>query len=748
MDASDLSQQVNTIIGQLHGLFDEIGVPDHDRGERTAELFSALSETLNNQVRHVTQEKKDMVEEANRIVVAIRQMEKSLDSARSPRSSRLNDSDLKITYPLTRCLTVLKDKHGQVARLYRERFEQIRKLVLALESYSSHLESTFVKIALPPTGPNQSLPPTFDLSPAYVDQLDHEFTRVYEEYARRVATVKALSEHIISLWAELGTPQAQIDGAIVKFHRESPEQLGLHEDDISRLRAKRDKLVDDKKNREKRLKELRVAVEDLWEKLKVDEGDRKAFLNSNRGCGIRQINEFEDELSRMNEQKRQNLHIFVDEARVKLQSLQDALYFSEEEMLDFTPAFSDVLSDALLDAHEREISRLEALTEQRAPTLALVDRHRSLIQERDELQASSQDASRLMMRGQKGEKRDPGKLLREEKMRKRISKELPKVAAELRTHLEQWEDEFGRPFLVYGERYLNLLEESESRPALPARSKTPAGPPPSASKRPGTGSVSRANSVISRAGTVSRPKTPGAAPNGNGTLKRAQTVSHPPSANGFSPTRLPQRAPLSNLMNASNSPERARPESRAGYGTLRAAPPMLRAPPPKMRELMQSPPLEVDNPYKNTGLNSSVIVRPVEPEDVYDSRYSDESYGRQYGNESYVSHGSIRAVGRPNYPQAPPPRQISHTSESTVSGSENWETYDDISEPEADASDTYYAKVRAARNNQSSPEDHYTNLQASQIKRPRGVPEAPVHGTIDAEGNRMLSGSEWTDDGY
>lgn len=93
-----------------------------------SQLFSALSETLNNQVRHVTQEKKDMVEEANRIIVAIRQMEKSLDSSRSPRGSRLNDSDLKITYPLTRCLTVLKDKHGQVARLYRERFEQIRSM--------------------------------------------------------------------------------------------------------------------------------------------------------------------------------------------------------------------------------------------------------------------------------------------------------------------------------------------------------------------------------------------------------------------------------------------------------------------------------------------------------------------------------------------------------------------------------------------------------------------------------------------
>jgi hypothetical protein len=38
MDASYLSQQVNTIIGQLHGLFDEIGVASHDRETREAEV--------------------------------------------------------------------------------------------------------------------------------------------------------------------------------------------------------------------------------------------------------------------------------------------------------------------------------------------------------------------------------------------------------------------------------------------------------------------------------------------------------------------------------------------------------------------------------------------------------------------------------------------------------------------------------------------------------------------------------------
>lgn len=70
MDTSYLTTQVATIIGQLHGLFDEIGVSHPERQSRETEvhsldreegpvtdftkLFTALSETLHNQLRLVT----------------------------------------------------------------------------------------------------------------------------------------------------------------------------------------------------------------------------------------------------------------------------------------------------------------------------------------------------------------------------------------------------------------------------------------------------------------------------------------------------------------------------------------------------------------------------------------------------------------------------------------------------------------------------------------------------------------------
>ena len=53
MDTGYLAQQVTTIIGKLHSLFDEIGVPSHERDSRESDLFSSLSETLHNHLRLV-----------------------------------------------------------------------------------------------------------------------------------------------------------------------------------------------------------------------------------------------------------------------------------------------------------------------------------------------------------------------------------------------------------------------------------------------------------------------------------------------------------------------------------------------------------------------------------------------------------------------------------------------------------------------------------------------------------------------
>ncbi|KAJ5411317.1 Microtubule-associated protein MAP65/Ase1/PRC1 [Penicillium crustosum] len=718
VDTGYLTTQVNNIVAQLHGIYDEIGVPARERESREAELFSALSETLNNHLKVVDEEREDMTQEAERLITAIQQMESSLSDERANGQYELNRDDLRVTYPLNKCIAFLREKNDAMSKLHRERYEQVKKLVDALESYSSHLEPSFVKLELPPTAPGSSIPPSFDLSPLYVTALDAEFTHVYEEYHRRIAQVQSACEEMIKLWAELGTPQAQTDSTIVKCYRESPEQLGLHEDDVANLMAKRNKLVEEKKGRERKINDLRSTVISLWDRFGVEEADRKAFLAANRGCGLRTINDLEEELTRLNELKRQNLHLFVEDARCRLQELWDALFFSEEEMLDFTPAFSDVCSDALLEAHEAEITRLEAIKEQRAPTLEMIERHRTLLTDREALATSSQDASRLMGRGNKGEKRDPGKLLREEKLRKRIAKELPKLEADLRKELEHWEDEFGRPFLVHGERYLDALTPVKSM--LPPRSKTPSG-------------------ATSRAGATS-------------------------------PSKLPARVPLGNMPHGNNSPERRMQPGAYSSSTLNGKMPPPRGPPPRMRALTVESREDrfshlMEPPRCNSAM-SSAYVRPVSPEDVYDDRqrsfmsasgFSNSQRSTGFSHSSHSSQSSLslnsssQAFPRPNpYLQhaAPPPaaRQVSNSStvNTATSGSENWETFEDGSGSEADPSDIYYSKLRAAHGGKRFAPEDGADLTGKKAKGIRSVsPDGPHPGQV-----LRVAGSdnEWADD--
>ena len=631
----------------------------------------------------------------------------------------------------------------------------------ALESYSSHLEPSFVQIKLPPTSHNAKLSPSVDLSPSYVTALDNEFSRVYQEYVQRVAQVKSIAEDVVNLWAELGTPQAQTDTTIVKYYRDAPEQLGLHEQDMRKLESRRGKLLEEKRGRELRLKELKSQVEGLWNRLGVEEADRKRFLAGNRGCGLRSINEFEAELDRLNELKRQNLHLFVEDARYKLQELWDSLYFSEEEMLEFTPAFSDVYSDALLSAHEGEIARLEALREQRAPTLHLIHKHRSLIKDREELAASSQDASRLLAKGNKGEKRDPTRLLREEKTRKRITKELPKIEAELKQVLERWEDEYGRPFLVQGNRYLDELAASAAK-VLPPRSKTPSVPPPStrSNKAPPSAANSRPGSVVGSVIRSHPPPASGAKTPKGGTLKYNPLASSTASTvGGRTPTKIPARVPLGNMRHGNNSPERHAPAA-ATYetNTMRKMAPPARAPPPKMRDLFEPPSEAIAYDSENircasaTSSTGSGSVRHITPEDVYDDRermsYAHYSVVESEQNtpKQYQPHQQ-----RSQYVPPADSRQISTTSTTTTtaSGSENWETFDDASEPEVDASEQYYAKLRATKTGKRfTPDGGYTPPRGAAGKRVRAMYGNSQRTNQENGGRFVPAGSDagWTDE--
>ncbi|KAK4916416.1 Microtubule bundling protein, partial [Elasticomyces elasticus] len=140
-----------------------------------------------------------------------------------------------------------------------------------------------------------------------------------------------------------------------------------------------------------------------------------------------------------------------------------------------------------------------------------------------------------------------------------------------------------------------------------------------------------------------------------------------------------------------------------------------RAPPPKMRNLMETmatPQLmqvynSADRPGSVLSHNdtqmSSRFVRPTSPEDVYNDNPERMSYmsasmiGR---NPLYTQQADFHSSVHANSAR-PPSRQASNTSSNlttgtTVTNSENWETFSDTSEAEPDRhiQDMYHAKLK------------------------------------------------------
>ncbi|KAK9245466.1 microtubule associated protein-domain-containing protein [Lipomyces tetrasporus] len=451
---SYISSQLIVINDKLQLLYDEIGISEDERNTRERNLYSAVSHALEQQVEEVTAEKENLYRSCLDLREQLTTMVAALQDVRDFDMSCESGGDLEIKPPLIAAFERLNQKHENLKGLYSQRYQKAHELFENLRTLSSAMEGFAVQHNLLALNPD-----TLSLTNSNVAALESEVLRLSKEYDCRVRIVQEAANQIVTLWAQLGTSQHSIDRDILACYKDKPELLGLTNAHLENLSSKTKVLQQEKDSRLSRLSATKAAVQHLWTKLSEDEAFIKAFDRANRGIALHVIEAYEQELARLNEKKRDHMHIFIEDARQTLQKLWDSLYFSEDEMLEFTPAWTDIFTDASLAAHESEIARLEQLLHERKPTLALIDAYRELQQDIVDLEQSQQDASRLMSRGRG--RHDPSRLLREEQMRKRIAKRKPKIMSDLTTALHKWEKENDRPFMVSGERFLDVLREEE-----------------------------------------------------------------------------------------------------------------------------------------------------------------------------------------------------------------------------------------------------------------------------------------------
>ncbi|TFY62235.1 hypothetical protein EVJ58_g3992 [Rhodofomes roseus] len=325
------------------------------------------------------------------------------------------------------------------------------------------------------------------IRPVHVHIYVHVNTYVYSHSRQSYETGRATL-------ASLDTRRATREIAEEDLHDSVTAHVGLEGVDptpglMAWAESTHAELEDVKRRREAHIQAMYDQLEALWRRLGVPDADMDEFVNAQRGSTDVTVKAYEEELERMLELKRERMGTFVENARAEIIKLWDELMVSEEERADFAPFADDEHTEELLAIHEEEIRRLKEERRLKGPLLASIRKYFDICDDEKELAAAASDQNRLLGRGP----RDPGRLLREEKMRKRVSKEKPRLEQDLLASIPAWEAETRRAFLVHGESMVQLLMETvgandkentkrSKTPgaragSVPPRSRTPSNPP-------------------------------------------------------------------------------------------------------------------------------------------------------------------------------------------------------------------------------------------------------------------------------
>ncbi|WBW73349.1 antiparallel microtubule cross-linking factor Ase1 [Schizosaccharomyces osmophilus] len=508
-------------------------------------LFELFTTAMNAQLHEMEQCQKNLENDCRQKIDTIRFLASSL---------KLDDPDanLCINTPLIQCLDELTHIESQYLTQYDKKMTTIKVLYQQLDQTCKQLGTTFAI----PDFENSFLS---DVSDALLDSLRLRNEEAQMELGSRLELVNNLESEIIQLWMETGIETADEPSfqELKNTHMNRPPQFCVPQILITKLYEQKDMLINIKEKYVMQINSYRNEVHDLWQKLNINAAEF-AHLEQSSGVYREDLIKWETELQKLREVKKQHIPLFIEDARGKIKKAWDVLFYTDEQRHSFSAAFENILTEESLSAHEQYLESLENEARENKHFLNLIAKYSSLLEGKRELDASANDSSRLMQRG----RREPGLLLREEKIRKRLSRDLPKVQALLIPELSSWEEKSQRPFMFEGEHLVQKLKDPSQAKSITRangtyNSKAPTTPSQTTNKSPQKGRIANLSTPTSRSNhrPIGSPKTPLSRQKAN-EFNTARSVSaDEPQTTAFSNRRLPAtgRLDLNNKFSGARS---------------------------------------------------------------------------------------------------------------------------------------------------------------------------------------------------
>nr|XP_038040759.1 protein regulator of cytokinesis 1 isoform X2 [Anas platyrhynchos] len=427
--AAEAVSCLNRALAALRDIWEEIGIPEEQRLERTDVVKKHIKSLLDMMVA----EEESLKE---RLLKSIALCRKELDAL--CRELRLDPFEAEEESTI---LQMEKDLRTRVQVMLKQKRDRQQELK-ALQEQDRDLCDI---LCVSPFGIDSNAVPSLE----ELDRYRRHLASLSAEKERRREEFVSIKRQVILCMEELDhTPDTSFEREVVC---EDEEAFCLSTDNIAALQNLLQQLEARRSLNEAMCMELRSRITALWDRLQVPAEERESFAVHMTGSRAKTRKALQLEVDRLEELKLQNMKSVIQAIRVELAEYWDKCFYSQEQREGFSPYYDEDYTETLLQLHDAEVGRMKNYYETHKELFEAVQKWEENWKLFLELERKTTDPNRFANRG--------GSLLKEEKQRAKLQKMLSKLQEELESRVQAWEQEHEDAFLVKGQQFMEYVAE-------------------------------------------------------------------------------------------------------------------------------------------------------------------------------------------------------------------------------------------------------------------------------------------------
>ncbi|XP_071518354.1 protein regulator of cytokinesis 1-like [Panulirus ornatus] len=388
---NEVVQELRNITSQLHELWNEIGFEADECVQRQSRITELVKDLLKRVLEGEATIKK-------KLLTSVDENGKEFYHLNTELGTTIPDPEDNLTLlELERYLRHNVEKlHVEVKR----RREKLKDLQEQEQELCERL------IEEPYSISKRKIPSKEDL-----EDLERRIRTLEQEKVNREKTFRRLKSNLARLMEELEQkPNSSFEHSILSDVEDLFTLSHRNLQQVKHLNEEYEKKV---KNNEKESLQLQEQIRCLYDRLGVDPIERDHFLGTIWGYTPSTLKKLREELQRLEELKKQNMARFINQLRRELEILWEKCYISEKDRNAFTPYTSENYVEEVLQAHDKEVQRLQKYFAENKHIFFKIKQRHELWRKLMELEERANDPNRLF--GNRG-----CSLLQEEKERKRV----------------------------------------------------------------------------------------------------------------------------------------------------------------------------------------------------------------------------------------------------------------------------------------------------------------------------------------